>query len=510
MRQKIILCFILPLLLLMQTVSVWGQQEAPPEEHSFISMVNKKWTGGFEGMRARCMIRVLVVYSKTHFFFDKGTARGLAYDSGIVFEKELNRALKTTKANYIHIVFVPVSHDEIIPALLDGRGDIAAANLTITPERESKVDFSLPALTNISEVVVTGPGSPAVKTIEDLSGKPVFVRPSSSYYEHLTALNRNFEQRGLEPVNIISTPAQLEEEDLMEMTNAGLIPITVVDSHLAEFWSGFFDNMTVHRDVTVNSGGAIAMAFRKGSPKLKSLANDFIKKSGQGTATGNIILRSYLKNNNWVVNAGAENEMKKFSQMVDLFKKYGEQYQFDHLLLTAQGYQESRLDQSVQSHVGAIGVMQIMPETGKDLGAGDIMLLEPNIHAGTKYMRKIMDTYFSDAAFDDLNRNLFAFASYNAGPARIAQLRKTAAKKGLDPNVWFGNVERVVADQVGQEPVRYVSSIFKYYVAYKLAAEHGAERNKIKENVQQELTAVALEGEKKEPGFFKKIFNKLF
>lgn len=496
--------------LFLLTPSVFAETEPPEEENSFIARVNRKWTGGFEGMRERRMIRALVVYSKTHFFFDKGTKRGIAHDALVAFEQDLNRSLKTTKANYIHIVFVPVNHDEIIPALLDGRGDIAAANLTITPEREKNVDFSIPTIKNVSEVVVTGPGAPAVKTIEDLSGQPVFVRPTSSYYEHLAALNREFEGKGLEPVHIIPTPAQLEEEDLLEMTNAGLIPITVVDNHLAKFWSNFFDNMTVHDDVTVNSGGSIAAAFRKGSPKLKALMDDFLKRHGSETSTGNMLLQSYLKNTRWVANAAAENEMQKFRQAVELFKKYGDQYQFDHLLLAAQGYQESRLDQSVRSRVGAIGVMQVMPETGKELGVGDVILLEPNIHAGTKYMRKLMDEYFGDAAFDDLNRNLFAFASYNAGPNRIARLRKTAEKQGLDPNVWFGNVERVVADQVGQEPVRYVSNIFKYYVAYKLVEDQREERTRIKENVQQELAAATNKGEEASPGFFKKIFTKVF
>jgi len=485
-----------------------AESEPPQDENAFISMVNQKWTGDFDGMRQRRMVRALVVYSKTHFFIDKGTKRGLSHDFLMAFEKDLNRALKTKKTDHINIVFVPVSHDDIIPALLEGRGDMAAANLTITPERASRIDFSAPTARNVQEVVVTGPGAPAISTVEDLAGQAVFVRPTSSYHEHLTALNQEFKDKGLAPIEIIRTPAQLEEEDLMEMASAGLIPITIVDSHLAKFWSGLFDNMTVHNEVTINAGGSIAWMFRKGSPKLRAVIDDFITRNGEGTFTRNAILRSYLNDTRWVTNAGAESEMKKFRQTVDIFKKYGGQYQFDHLLLTAQGYQESRLNQSARSRVGAIGIMQVMPETGRELGVGDITLLEPNIHAGTKYMRKIMDEYFGDAAFDDLNRNLFAFASYNAGPNRIARLRKTAGQRGLDPNVWFNNVERVVAEKVGQEPVRYVSNIYKYYVAYKLAAERREERSAVRANVRQELKTVG--PEQKQPGIFKKIFNKVF
>jgi len=131
--------------------------------------------------------------------------------------------------------------------------------------------------------------------------------------------------------------------------------------------------------------------------------------------------------------------------------------------------------------VGAIGVMQVMPATGQELGVGDIRKLESNIHAGTKYLRTLLDRYFPDAEFDELNRQLFAFASYNAGPARISKLRKEAAKRGLDPNVWFNNVEAVVAEKVGQEPVRYVANIYKYYVAYRLVSDAEAERKRAKE-----------------------------
>ena len=222
-----------------------------------------------------------------------------------------------------------------------------------------------------------------------------------------------------------------------------------------------------------------------------------------------MLLRNYLKNTRWVKNAASEQEMQKFRQTVDLFKKYADQYQFDYLLLAAQGYQESGLNQSARSPVGAIGIMQIMPATGRELGVGDIRLLEPNIHGGAKYMRTIMDQYFSDAYFDDLNRNLFAFAAYNAGPNRIARLRKTAAERGYDPNVWFDNVEHVVAEKVGLEPVRYVGNIFKYYVAYKLVEEQRAEARALKDAVKEGLPLEAADEEEK-AGFFKRLFRGLF
>ena len=160
--------------------------------------------------------------------------------------------------------------------------------------------------------------------------------------------------------------------------------------------------------------------------------------------------------------------MQRFHDTVEIFRRYADQYRFDALLLVAQGYQESRLDQRARSHVGAVGLMQLMPNTGRTLGVGDIYKADPNVHAGAKYMAQLMDDYFKDVPFDEQNRNLFAFAAYDMGPGAIRWLRRKAEAQKLDPNVWFNNVERVAAARLGQEPVRYVRNIYKYYVAYKL------------------------------------------
>ena len=267
------------------------------------------------------------------------------------------------------------------------------------------------------------------------------------------------------------------------MVNAGLAPITVVDDYLAEFWSTVFTDITVHTDVTVRSGGSLAVAFRKENPKLRESVNTWIKKHGQGDAFRNVLERRYLENVTYAKNAAADSERRKLRPCVELFKKYGAQYDIDYLLMAAQGYQESTLDQNVKSPVGAIGVMQVMPATGKELNVGDISQIESNVHAGVKYMRFMMDQYFKDEPMDNLNKALMTFASYNAGPGRVRQLRREAEKKGLNPNVWFGNVERVASERIGRETVTYVSNIFKYYVAYRLINEQGQRREAAKSDL---------------------------
>ena len=201
-------------------------------------------------------------------------------------------------------------------------------------------------------------------------------------------------------------------------------------------------------------------------------------KYGLGTAFGNMIEKRYLVNTKYAKSATSEAERKKFQALVGALPEVQRPVRLDYLLMAAQGYQESRLDQNAKSQVGAIGVMQVMPATGKELKVGDITQIEPNIHAGVKYMRFMMDQYFKDEPMDDLNKALFTFASYNAGPGRIRQLRREAAKRGLDPNVWFGNVEQIASERIGRETVTYVANIYKYYVAYRLSSrtERGGPR----------------------------------
>ena len=259
----------------------------------------------FDRMLERRGVRVLVPYSRTLFFNDRGAQRGLTADILREFERWLNEKYKTG-SRPITVLTIPVTRDQLFPKLLAGYGDLVAGNLTITDARQGQVNFSSPLAEGLSEVVVTGPASPPLRSLDDLAGQEIHVRRSSSYYESLAALNERFSAEG-KPV----------------------------------------------------------MALR------------------------------------------------------------------------------------------------LMPDA-------DIHLAEPNVHGGIKYMRHLIDYYFRDANFDEQNRTLFAFASYNAGPGRIAKLRREAHLRGLDPDTWFNNVEIVAARRIGQETVQYVRNIYKYYIAYRL------------------------------------------
>jgi membrane-bound lytic murein transglycosylase MltF len=461
-----------------------AQDKTPPRREQLAIDVRKSLQpalGDLDKMIERRTIRVLTSYNKTSYFIDKGVPRGVTHDALRLFEEELNKELaKDRKRKHlkVRVIFIPMARDQLLPALAAGKGDIAAANLTVTPERQKLVDFSKPVHPDVSEVVVSGPAAPALKTVDDLAGKQVFIRKSSSFHESVVTLNRDFATRRKPAVIIKAAPEALESEDLIEMVAAGLVPLTIVDRHIADFWKQVFPQITVHEDIAVRRGGSIAWAVRKNSPQIKSALDDFLAAHGKGTTAGNTILNRYLKDAKYAKDATSDAERTKFLALVKFFQRYSQQYGVDWLLMAAQGYQESQLDHAARSKAGAVGIMQVMPKTGKELGVGDIHQLEANIHAGIKYIRLMIDQYYDKEPMSQLDKALFAFASYNAGPARVRQLRQEAARRGLDPNVWFHNVEYVAAEKIGAETVTYVSNIYKYYIAYQLVMEARAEREK--------------------------------
>jgi membrane-bound lytic murein transglycosylase MltF len=442
------------------------------------------WTGDFGGMAERRVIRALVAYNKMQYFVDNGRPRGVTHDLLLEFEKFVNEKLQTG-ALKVNVLIVPVTRDRLLPSLLEGKGDIAASNLTITAERRRQVDFSDPLLKDVSEIVITASGEPKLESLDDLSGREIYVRASSSYHGSLQKLNDTLKKKGKAPVKVVAADEALEDSDLLEMVNAGMIPAVVVDSHKARLWGEIFDRITLHPDVAVNTGGEIAWAFRKESPELEGIVNEFVKGNRKGTLMGNILFKRYLQQNTWARRSTSPTELEKFNRLAELFRKYADQYDFDYLMTLALAYQESTLDQSKESHVGAIGIMQLMPTTAadKNVGIPDIDDLENNIHAGNRYLRFLSSRYFDDPAIDPTNRTLLTFAAYNAGPGRVASLRKEAAEMGLDPNVWFNNVEVVAGKRIGRETVQYVSNIYKYYVAYKLIVEGRAAAEEAKSGI---------------------------
>lgn len=451
--------------------SVSPDSAAPDQQALPLNFV--RHTDDLDAMVKRKTIRALVLYSRTGFFYVDGRPAGIYYETLRAFEQFVNEKLGTTK-QHVQISFIPVRPDKIESALTQGVGDLIAFGLVVNPEREQRVAFSIPIQTDVQQIVVTGKRFGSVSSLQDLGGKKIFINPLTTYPESLAKVNDSLIKQGKQPILIEPADKSLMDEDLLEMVNANLIPATITTTERASLWSEVLPNITPHPKLVVGSEGQLACAIRRNNPQLKQLLDEFIKTRAAGTSFGNTLVRRYLQSNKVVKDATSESELKKFDETVAYFKKYAPEYGFDYLMIVAQGYQESLLDQS-RRNGGAIGIMQVKPSTAAaaPINISDIGTAENNIHAGIKVLRNISDTYFNDPKIDPVNRLLFTFAAYNAGPNRIADLRRKAPAAGLDSDKWFGNVELLVAKSVGPVTVQYVRNIYKYYVAYKLVLAQG-------------------------------------
>lgn len=446
-----------------------------------LKLITEPWTGDLDGMAERRAIRVLVVAGGPQFFYYKGRPRGVVAELLEMYQKELNQKLGRG-LDAVEVIPMPVSRDRLFSELAAGYADLIAADLTITEERSAEFDFSIPALRKIDEVLVLGPAFKSkVDSLDDMAGHSIYVRKSSSYFEHLIKVNEDFRARGLQPIRIDPANEYLRTLDVAEMVNSGLVSATVLDSYKAKHWVQVFPEMVVREDLTINTGGNIGWAFRKDSPLLADSVNAFIRTHRQGTLIGNVLIQRYVENARWVRNATSAGQIERLRPLFELFRSSAAETGMDPLMLVAQAFQESGLDHSRRSSAGAVGIMQIKPSTAadKNVGIPNIDSVSDNIRAGARYMRFIEDRYFASDDMSDIESWVFALAAYNAGPAKIQRIRRIAAAEGHNPDRWLGNVEIVAARKIGRETVRYVRNIFKYYVAYRLSWERRALRQSL-------------------------------
>lgn len=451
-----------------------------------------EWHGDLDGILSERFrfIRLLTVFEPMHYAIDGRKQGGITFEAAREFEESLNKRLGLTRAaEKVQIVLVPVRRDELIPFIRDGRGDIAAANLTITDERLDQVDFSDPFIPDAYEIVVTGPGAEPVESLKDLSGRFVYVRRSSSYHESLERVNRDLEAQGLPPASIVTVNEILDDGAILKLVNEGRLSLTVVDSHIAEFWVELFTDLRWNDDVRPREYAQIAWAVQKDTPELLGHINAFVKTHKKGTLTGNILINRYFKSTDWQEHLEGAVVRGRIDGLKTLFQEKADLYDLDWRRLAAQAYQESGLDQSRRSSRGAIGLMQLMPAAAREIGFKDISTAEANVEAGAKYMRHVIDTYLSDVEQNpgvdtEVAREeayALALAAYNAGPTRISRLRRTAASRGIDSKIWFGEMAPFVAREVGSEPVRYVRNVMEFSIQLQLQQQLFEERQRLQE-----------------------------
>ncbi len=425
------------------------------------------YTGDLDSLKKKGTVRVLVSADLGFYYIEKGQPKGIIAEFIHHFELHLHK-----KKINVNVQVIPVPRDDLLNALEAGFGDIAVANLTITPQRLKYVDFSDPIISNSQEWLVTSKKTPTITSYEELSGKEVWVRASSSYFESLQQINKQLSANGVPPIHVQFIEENLQDYELMEMINQDILPMTVIDSHKSQLWTKIMDNIVIHEELPIRTDTSIGWAMRKNSPQLKSEVNQYANKIKQGSFLGNVIYNKYLDNTKWLKNALNPNTVKQFNSLALLFEQYADQYEFDWLMISAQAYQESRFNNRLVSHMGAVGIMQVLPKTAKEpyINIKNFRQLEHNIHAGVKYMNFVHKRYFQKPEITKENQMYFSLAAYNAGPANVRKMRRMAVKHGYDPNVWFNNVEIMARKYVSKEPVHYVTNISRYYVIYKQIA----------------------------------------
>lgn len=418
------------------------------------------------------IIRALIVIEPGYYFIDQGKQSGISYDLLKAFENYINKKYRRYLPQKFNIIYIPVDRSQLIPYLQQGLGDIIVAHMTQTELKDKLVQFTQPINSKVNEILITQAGSKSYQSPFELSGKTLWLRKSSSYYESVQVINQSLTQIGLAPIYVNFLDEQLEDADVLEMVNAGLIDKTIVDSHKATFWLSIFDKIQLHSEAVFRFNSQISWAVRKENPILLKEVNSFIKQHKKGTLFGNLLFWRYLKRNDWAkktLKPIEQIQSNKFIEILNLIKRYSQQYDFDWIMIAAQGFQESSFNQKAISHKGAVGVMQLLPSTAKEpyINLPNIHKLEDNIHAGVKYMHFIRKRYFSNDSIDPVNSVLLSFAAYNAGPNRIQKLQTEAENRGLESDVWFNNMEVIVAENIGWETVQYVNNIYKYYLAFR-------------------------------------------
>ncbi|HDS74647.1 MAG TPA: membrane-bound lytic murein transglycosylase MltF [Firmicutes bacterium] len=419
---------------------------------------------------SRDTLRVLTRNSAYTYFLHRGTEMGFEYELIKDFAEKLGVHVK---------MIVPPRWDDMIPWLLEGRGDIIAAAMTVTPERAKQVAFSEP-YNSVYQVVLTRAGGPRINAPEDLIGKQVHVRAGSSYYRRLQELNKELGGG----IKIVAVPEYYDTEYIIELLMDRVIDITVADVNIARLEQSHYDSIRINTRISADEN--LAWAVRPNADALLDAMNEYI--GDLYTSTGRSAFFNILTRRYFLHVQGLDTYKRslqefradgRISRYDHLFEKYATQYGFSFSLITAQAYHESRFNPRASSWVGAKGIMQIMPRTGEALGVKNLSDPEQNIEAGVRYLRELYDRF--DSTLHPHDRLAFALASYNVGYGHVRDARLLANEDGLNPNVWQGNVEwmllnlsrqkyyeRTAAGYArGHEAVNYVNDIMNRARTYQ-------------------------------------------
>ena len=428
-----------------------------------------RWTGTYEAMRARGVVRLAVSYNPSLYYKDQGVVKGLMVEVAKDFSLWLDRKYGSVNdANGIKVVLVPVLSGKSPEAVLNGIADVAVVNVTERLMLSDRYEGLTQVDTSpLSEVLVTNAElANQPKSFADMAGHVVHSSAPVRFRRSLSIENAKLALLDKAPIQVIEENNALTDEDLLQMVDANLLGGVFVDDWKADLWKSALPDIRVHPNIRLIDQGNVGWLVRNNDAQLADDLNRFAHELMAGGRLDRYRKTIFSKQVRSMKDPTQDKLWARFMRLYPTFKKYGRQYNLDPLLLASLGFQESVLDVNVRSGNGAVGIMQILPSTGKHLGVINLRNADANIYAATKYMNQILNTYFSGSRLDKFNRTLFAIAAYNAGPNAISKMAIRAGDEGLDANVWLNNVEIIASDRLGTGVTSYVRNVYKYYVIY--------------------------------------------
>jgi len=429
------------------------------KEVKLLKHIQKVEHGDLDRIIKNRYLRILTTKNPFDYYIANGEVRGMQYEMSKAFVENLNQTYLKNKSPKIVFEMIPVDFDQLIPMLLNGKGDIIAVGMTKTKERKDQVRFTV-SYQSVDDAIVTR------KELENESykNKTFFVQKDSSYFHEL----KKHDDLEVEEVN-----PNLNADNIMEMIAYKKFDYTLVNSFWAENLSKRFSNLVVLKDRPFRKNVEISWAIRRGSPKLLKELNTFMPKMKKGSLFGNVLTQKYFSDLGRIQSAEFDLEKSKISQYDSAIKKYSKMYGFDWRLMSAVSLQESRFNQDLINKWGAIGLFQIKQMTAEEPYINITPIhgkenFDKNIEAGIKYLAWIKKTYFNDSKVSQEDQFRFTLAAYNAGPKRVKDAIEKAKMMNLNPNIWFRNVELAMLELGFNEPVIYVSEINKHFVSYIL------------------------------------------
>ncbi|MGL4315313.1 MAG: transglycosylase SLT domain-containing protein [Pseudomonas sp.] len=409
-------------------------------------------------------LRVLVNQSRNSSGEIKGQAIGLEYHRLQAFAQYLNDQSKAERK--LRLKLIPRSKEQLLAALQRGDGDLVAPGELIDAHAGQGVSASAAIRSDVPIVVVGNRGNRHYRKLDEMSGKVLVLPRGSAASEALREVNQRLAERKQAPIDVQWADPSLAVEDVLEMVQAGVYPWTAVEQPIAERWIRVLPKLRIERHLVLGHEADISWFVRRDAPMLRASIDRFLV-GYRSPADQDAVFQRVYRRIYKVRDPLARADRQRLERVKPVLRKHGQQQNLDWLYLAAVAFKESTLNPAARGAGGATGLMQITPAAARSVGVSDIQVLDNNVRAATLYMARIRRQFFASKQLEEHERMAFVLAAYNLGPQRVQGLRAEAKRRGLNPNQWFFQVERVAMEQLGMGVVSYVNSVNKYYLAYE-------------------------------------------